>query len=286
MSSTRQASSSSSNFQLIINALADYAKLTGIDLTKSLSAEKIECSNSPEAILELLQEQEKAFKEYREVGRRLISCLNPTIKVLHAFSGILGEAVSMVSVTCHPVSLLTWPRQVPLSPAKAVFTSIDVLLAVRPLSTRLNQDPCNNRLCQAASGVTSSYDALLELFECLGNFLKRLEIYITIPPTTMMSDIIIKIMVEVLSVLALATKQIEQGRFSKCAVTYTLPMAHCAIEKFAKKLLGESEVEAVLHKLDRLTQDEARMTVTQTLGVVHGLVGNVRVVMDGTQCFA
>ena len=286
MSSTRQASSSSSNFQLIINALADYAKLTGIDLTKSPSAEKIERSNSPEAILELLQEQEKAFKEYREVGRRLISCLNPTIKVLHAFSGILGEAVSMVSVTCHPVNLLTWPRQVPLSPAKAVFTSIDVLLAVRPLSTRLNQDPCNNRLCQAASGVTSSYDALLELFECLGNFLKRLEIYITIPPTTTMSDIIIKIMIEVLSVLALATKQIEQGRFSKCAITYTLPMAHCAIEKFAKKLLGESEVEAVLHKLDRLTQDEARMTVTQTLGVVHGLVGNVRVVMDGTQCFA
>ena len=99
MSSIRQASSSSSNFQLIINALADYAKLTGIDLTKSPSAEKIERSNSPEAILELLQEREKAFKEYREVGRRLISCLNPTIKVLHAFSGILGEAVSMVSVT-------------------------------------------------------------------------------------------------------------------------------------------------------------------------------------------
>ena len=30
-----------------------------------------------------------------------------------------------------------------------------------------------------------------------------------------MSDILVKIMVEVLSVLALATKQINQGRFSK-----------------------------------------------------------------------
>jgi hypothetical protein len=47
--------------------------------------------------------------------------------------------------------------------------------------------------------------------------------------------------------------------------------------------LGESEVEAVLQKLDRLTQDEARMTVAQTLGVVHGLVGNVKVVMEGAQ---
>ena len=70
------------------------------------------------------------------------------------------------------------------------------------------------RLYQAVSGVTSSYDAVLDLFECLGNFLKRLEIYTTIPPSTMMTDIIVKIMVEVLSVLALATKQIRQGRFS------------------------------------------------------------------------
>jgi hypothetical protein len=58
-------------------------------------------------------------------------------------------------------------------------------------------------------------------------------------------------------------------------------LAECALEKFTKKLLGESEVEAVLMRLDRLTEEEARMTVAQTLGVVHGLVGNVRVVMEG-----
>jgi hypothetical protein len=37
----------------------------------------------------------------------------------------------------------------------------------------------------------------------------------------MMMDLIIKIMVELLSVLALATNQIKQGRFSECAVRYT-----------------------------------------------------------------
>ena len=58
-------------------------------------------------------------------------------------------------------------------------------------------------------------------------------------------------------------------------------MAECATEKFAKKLLGESEIEAVLQRLDRLTQDEARITVAQTLGVVHGLVGNVKEIMEG-----
>ena len=73
----------------------------------------------------------------------------------------------------------------------------------------------NISICQAATGVSSSYDALLELFECLTSFLKRLEIYTNLPPTPVMTDVIIKIMAELLSVLALATKQINQGRFSK-----------------------------------------------------------------------
>ena len=101
MSSTRQATSSPSNFQLVINALADYANLTGIDLTKNTFAEKIDFSNSPEAILELLQEREKAFKEYREMNRGLINCLSPAVKVLHSFSRILGEAVSVTIPHCE-----------------------------------------------------------------------------------------------------------------------------------------------------------------------------------------
>jgi len=57
-------------------------------------------------------------------------------------------------------------------------------------------------------------------------------------------------------------------------------------EKFAKKLLGESEIEAILQRLDRLTQEEGRMTMAQTLEVVYGLMNNVKVVMNGTQKFA
>jgi len=59
----------------------------------------------------------------------------------------------------------------------------------------------------------------------------------------------------------------------------------CA-EKFAKKLLGESEIEGVLRRLDRLTQEEGRMTMAQTLEVVYGLVNNVKVVINGTQMFS
>ena len=62
-------------------------------------------------------------------------------------------------------------------------------------------------------------------------------------------------------------------------------MSQHETEKFAKKLLGESEIEAVLKRLDRLTQEEGRMTVAQTLEVVHGLMTAVTVVMNGAQRF-
>ena len=109
MSSTGQATSSTSNIQLIINdALADYAKITGIDLSDTPFATTLEQSNSPEDIIQLLQGREKAFKEYRDGDRRLIGYLSPAVKVLQAFSGIMGEAASLVSHTSnHPSILLT-----------------------------------------------------------------------------------------------------------------------------------------------------------------------------------
>jgi len=92
---------------LITDALVDYAKTTGIDLSKNPFAVAIERANSPESILELLQEREKAFKDYREGNRSLINCLIPTVNIIQVFSGVLGEAVSLVSHTCHLVTLLT-----------------------------------------------------------------------------------------------------------------------------------------------------------------------------------
>jgi hypothetical protein len=98
-----------------------------------------------------------------------------------------------------------------------------------------------------------------------------------------MSDIVVKIMAQVLAVLALATKQIKQGRLSKWPMACIPSLAECFAEKFSKKLLGESDVEAILQRLDRLTQEEARMTVAHTLEVVHGLFNNLNEVMDGAQ---
>jgi hypothetical protein len=97
----------------------------------------------------------------------------------------------------------------------------------------------------------------------------------------MMPDIMATIIAQVLDVLALATKQMKQDRFSKWPIVCSSSLADRSAEKFTKKLLGENEVESVLRRLDRLTQEEARMTVTHTLEVIHGLFINLKEVMNG-----
>jgi fungal STAND N-terminal Goodbye domain len=123
MSSTGKATSSTSstsNIQLITDALADYAKITGIDLSRNPFAAAIERADSPGAILELLKEREKAFRDYREGNRTLISCLTPAVNVIQSFSGILGEVVSLVSHTCHLVSSFNVNSSGPLPTNKRI----------------------------------------------------------------------------------------------------------------------------------------------------------------------
>jgi hypothetical protein len=63
--------------------------------------------------------------------------------------------------------------------------------------------------------VRASQDTLVVTFERIEMFFRRLDMYIEVPPTTEMMDIIVRIMVEVLSVLGIATKEIKQGRMSE-----------------------------------------------------------------------
>ena len=97
-----------------------------------------------------------------------------------------------------------------------------------------------------------------------------------------MTEMVVKILIEVLSAIALVTKQIKEGKASESVFGEVLyDLAQCNAEKLVKKFLGEKDVEAITQRLDRLTQDEARVTAAQTLEVVYGLFQNMRVVMDG-----
>ena len=67
----------------------------------------------------------------------------------------------------------------------------------------------NTELSQAAKGVIASRDALVDIFERIESFFRRLETYTEVPTTEAMSNIIVKIMVEVLGMFAVVTKEIN-----------------------------------------------------------------------------
>jgi uncharacterized membrane protein len=71
--------------------------------------------------------------------------------------------------------------------------------------------------------MKASYDALVDIFECIDNFLRRLMIYTETGPTPALTTVVVNIMVEILSVLALATAQIRQGRFSESFLNENIP---------------------------------------------------------------
>ena len=55
----------------------------------------------------------------------------------------------------------------------------------------------------------------MELLEELGNTLNRLGIYTKVPPTKEMTELVIKKLVNLISTLAVATKQVKQGRLGE-----------------------------------------------------------------------
>ena len=61
---------------------------------------------------------------------------------------------------------------------------------------------------------------LAELFERLGYFFTRLETYTNLAPTPAMTEIITEIMVEVLRIFGIATKELRRGSASEFRIGY------------------------------------------------------------------
>ena len=284
-----------SQFQDLIDAaLKEYSRKTGKDIaTDPLTAKLLRCGSSvgsSNAILGVLQEQAHAFNQFRNGDWKvqLMRRLKPTVDILLRLStsGVFGQGIGLVRLiestyalrrfnVHHPPCRTFHPHKqyLPVLVSYSPYVLLCVFACVYNLDAQV---------LKAAKGVSTSYDALIDLFECFEHYLSRLKVLSTIPSAV--GEILVKIMVELLGVLALATQQIKEGRFSEFVlVDPSQFVAEYDAEKFAKKLLGENDIEAVLQRLDRLTMEESRITVTQTMEVVYGLFNNMKVVMDGTE---
>ena len=63
----------------------------------------------------------------------------------------------------------------------------------------------------------------------------------------------------------------------------TLPIADRNSEKYLKKLVGRTDIEDALSRLDKLTQEEARMAIAQVLKVAHHIEDGVKTVGDNVK---
>ncbi|KAH9047745.1 hypothetical protein EDB84DRAFT_1673404 [Lactarius hengduanensis] len=114
-------------------------------------------------------------------------------------------------------------------------------------------------LVSSSKTSAPSQNALVDLFGRMEYFFMRLQKYIDVRPTAAMTDIIVKIMVEVISILGIVTKEIRQGRTMR----------------YLKKLIGRKDVEDALQRLDKLTQEEARMAGVEALAIVRSVDNKV-----------
>ena len=199
-------------------ALNEFEKRAGTSLVQHQIVDKLVICESADSVIDVLQEQAQAFRNFRGDDGKLMTSLKRTVNVLYTLStsDVVCEGIILVRVfsfLCHAsrnsfsFSLFHRQRQCSLD-------SLCFLAYVSYLCSR--KDSCDAYgFHQSIKDIGTSYDALVDLFESFESFLRRLDIYTKIPSTTAITEIIIKILIELLSTISLAIQQAKQGRLSE-----------------------------------------------------------------------
>ncbi|KAA1474952.1 hypothetical protein DENSPDRAFT_883194 [Dentipellis sp. KUC8613] len=132
------------------------------------------------ALLEIIDRDQKKFAEYRNQGERIKAALRPVLNVIGTLAGAIGEGVA-----------LGFP------PGKAVFAVVKLLV-------------------DATGNVKAHYDAVIDIFEQMHDFLSCCKIYLH-RDAKMSDDVqhkIVKIFAHVLLVIGIVIKDMKRGRLS------------------------------------------------------------------------
>jgi len=135
---------------------------------------------------------------------------------------------------------------------------------------------------QAVKDVIANYEALVNLFERIQFFLQRLNRYAAVPLTPEMTLLLGKIMAQVLSVLALSTKEMKERGISGFIRSIFSFITDYDTEKFMKRIAGRTDVEDAVQRLDVLTKEENLMTAARNLEVTHRVDVNVMATQELT----
>jgi hypothetical protein len=101
-----------------------------------------------------------------------------------------------------------------------------------------------------------------------------------------MTNKMVQITVEILDILAIATKEMKQSRASEFDLRLTFLEANIGSEKFLKSVIGRTKLDDGLKKLDKLTNEEVAMASAQLLRVTHNINENIKAVDDNVRTMA
>ena len=203
-----------SHFQELFEAaFRNYENQTGKALANHPLAEKLQICDSVESVIAVLRGQIETSSEIRKDN--VLKPLKNVLSVLHSLSSNSGDLGLVRQIGTDWASLFLTVILQPLSPIKAIQTGLGILLSVCPFHSSLNVQLRDIQTYQAVKGLLDDYDTLADLLESVEHFMNRLDIYTKIPPTISMTEIIVKILVKLLSIIALATKQLQQGKLSE-----------------------------------------------------------------------
>ena len=103
----------------------------------------------------------------------------------------------------------------------------------------------------------------------------RFEKYITVRPSTAMVAVIVEIMVQVISILGIATKEMKEGLISRSFLADIYPNLTFHVEKFFKRLFGINRLKDALQQLDKLAPEEVLMAGADTQVIAAHIDENV-----------
>jgi len=210
----------SARFQALLeSALQEYEKKPGVilaDRKDSLAIQELQLCHSIDDITTLLQVKTQAFNDFQQRDR-IFKSIRTTVSILTPISvaASVADDVGVVRQTVLKACLafLTFFLQKLLPHTKAIHSTLGILLTVSSIPNFIHRYLSDVRVNQAANGVITSFDALAEMLESIENFIDRLRIYVeTSHSTSALDKTVVKLMVGLISTLALVTRKLEKRR--------------------------------------------------------------------------
>jgi len=207
-----------------MSALQAYKQTTGVTLIEHPLTVQLQNCHSVESITTLLKYEARPFSGLLG-SDGILTSIESIVSILSTLSSSapFGEAIGLVrqnALTGCSISLSVFSAIVTYesNPCWPCYPTCCMCRPPVPVSV-----PFDIQMKQASKRANSCFDTLVDLLESIEHVIKRADIYTRIPPTPAMDEIAFKIIVELFSTLALATKELNQGRSSEFVLADVLP---------------------------------------------------------------